>query len=92
VIHIVVINPSPDSSRIAAVRGPGAARRAVYTPLRAPGPRAKSGVTLGGVSLGTFTETGVLPPERRLVLRARNGAFVFRVPAASAVMLTLPAR
>jgi len=58
--------------------------------LQARSLTARSGVTLGGQSFGTQTATGMLAglPSPLAVAPAGHD-YVFRVPAASATMLTV---
>ncbi len=88
--RIVLINEGA-SSRVVAVHAANTPL-ARYEALRAPGLRARGNVTLGAESFGEITTTGSLPAPRRIVVRAARGAYVLRLPAASAVMLTLPVR
>ncbi len=88
--HLVVINkrserPATLSLRVAGVHGP-----ATVESLRAPSIHATGGVTLGGQSFGSETETGVLAGRPQQVTVSPTGAgYTVRVPAASATMLTM---
>jgi hypothetical protein len=64
---------------------------AAYEALRAPALSATAGVSLGGVGFGRLTETGILPAPRPVLARPVDGRYVLRLPAGSAVMLTIPA-
>jgi Glycosyl hydrolase family 79 C-terminal beta domain len=87
-IRVVLINDSLSRSETVAVRGPG--KTATLERLRAPSARATSGVSLGGRSFGSNTTTG-LPRGRLRVtkLTSTAGAYIVRVPATSAALITL---
>ncbi|HLY49248.1 MAG TPA: hypothetical protein VKR21_08630 [Solirubrobacteraceae bacterium] len=89
--HIVLINDS-ERARVIVVQIPGRPGWAAYEALRAPGFSSRSGISLGGVGFGSFTETGVLPAPDPVRLHPVDGGYVLRVPGASAVTLSLPAR
>ncbi|MFZ0089107.1 MAG: glycosyl hydrolase family 79 C-terminal domain-containing protein [Solirubrobacteraceae bacterium] len=92
-IHVIVINkrlrgPATLSLRIASAHGVAIAEQ-----LLAPGVHATGGVTLGGQSFGSATTTGALAgAPSRIAISPSGGAYGVRLPAASATMLTLPAR
>jgi hypothetical protein len=88
-VRVVVINKSL-RGRAVTVRVPEAAGPARLELLTAPSVRATMGVTLGGQSFGSSTETGVLQgtPQTAL-LRPSRGAFTVRLPHAGAALLTL---
>jgi hypothetical protein len=89
-VHVVLVNDSLNHTRWVLVRPPRAGRRAVLQRLLAPSAYARTGVTLGGQSFGPKTVTGRLAGPRRVtVLRPSAGGYTVRVPAASAVMLTI---
>ncbi len=91
--HVVVIDkrtrrPATLRLKIAGVHGPAAVES-----LRAPSIHATGGVTLGGQSFGSETETGVLAGKPQPVTVSPTGAgYTVRVPAASATMLTVATR
>ncbi|MBV8431033.1 MAG: hypothetical protein JO244_07725 [Solirubrobacterales bacterium] len=87
-LRIVLVNAGT-APRDVVVRAPGPARFARYEALRAPGIRATGGISLGGASFGPGTQTGNLGSPRKILVRPRHGDYVLRLPAASAVMLTL---
>jgi hypothetical protein len=89
-IHIVVINDDTARSHVVVIRGLADDDPAAYEALRARGARATGGISLGGASFGALSDSGVLPPARRIVARPVGGAYVLRLSAASAVMLTVP--
>jgi hypothetical protein len=90
-VRIVLINEAPKARNV-AVRAPASAAPAAYESLRAPGPSATAGVSLGGVSFGGITRTGVLPAPHRILVRPLRGRYVLRLPAMSAAMLTVAGR
>jgi Glycosyl hydrolase family 79 C-terminal beta domain len=74
--------------RVGSAKGTGTLER-----LEAPSITAKSGVTLGGEGFGQATYTGKLAGSSTVTtVSPTDGAYVVKVPAASAAMLTLPAR
>jgi hypothetical protein len=91
-VHVVLINDYTAQSRTIDVGIAGATGAATLEYLRAPGVTAKTGVTLGGQGFGTATRTGLLSGRSAAVpVIATHGAYVVKVPPASAAMLTLPA-
>jgi hypothetical protein len=64
--------------------------RAQLQRLAAPSASAASGITLGGRTFGALTATGRLAPPVPDAVTARHGAYRVRVPAASALVLTVP--
>jgi len=89
-VRIVLINDSIAHAETVAVRVPGKAATATLERLRAPSVGSTGGVTLGGRSFRTDTTTG-LPRGRSQTtkLTAVAGAYVVRVPATSAAMITV---
>jgi hypothetical protein len=88
-IRVVTINDGT-TARIVAVRAGVPAGTAVLERLEAPALGAQSGVTLAGQSFGAQTATGVLAgPQRTESVTLVGRDYVFRVAAASAVMLTM---
>jgi hypothetical protein len=91
-VHVVLINDYTAHSRTIDVRVAGATGAATLEYLRAPGVTATTGVTIGGQSFGTATTTGLLSGHSSAVpVTAAHGAYVVKMPPASAAMLTLPA-
>ena len=89
-VRVVLINDSIAHAQTVAVRVPGKAATATLERLRAPSVGSTTGVTLGGRSFRTGTTTGV--PRGRLQttkLTAVAGAYVVRVPATSAALITV---
>ena len=91
-VHVVLINDYTAQSRTVDVRIAGATAAATLERLRAPGVTATSGETIGGQSFGTTTTTGLLSGRSGIAsVTPSRGAYVVRMPPASAAMLTLPA-
>lgn len=89
VVHVVLINDYAPARNV-AVRIAGMRSRAALLRLRAPSIAARAGVTLGGLSFGARTTTGRLAGRAAIVTVKRDdGAYVVRLPPASAAMLTL---
>jgi hypothetical protein len=90
-IRVVLINKDRARSRIAAVRVPGGVGTATLERLEAPSASASTGVTLGGRSLGSQTDTGTLPGASHTdSITPINARYVVSLPPASAALLTLP--
>jgi hypothetical protein len=87
--HVVLINENPAAGRVVEVRGSLGGGPAAYEALRGSRLGATGDVSLGTASFGATTLTGVLPAPRRIFVRPQRGAYVVRVPAASALMLTV---
>jgi hypothetical protein len=88
--HVVLINDYTTQSRTVDVRFAGAHGAATLEPLRAPGIHSLTGVTIGGQSFGTATNTGLLSgPSATVSVEPAHGAYVVRLPPASAATLTL---
>ena len=88
--HVVLINDYTAQSRTVDVRIAGAQGAATLEPLRAPGIHSLTGVTIGGQSFGTATDTGLLSgPSATVSVEPAHGAYVVRLPPASAATLTL---
>ena len=91
-VHVVLINDYTAQSRTIDVQIAGATAAATLEYLRAPGVTATKGVTIGGQSFGTATTSGLLSGHSSAVpVTAAHGAYVVKMPPASAAMLTLPA-
>jgi hypothetical protein len=91
--RVVLINDSLSDARSVLVHPPVAIRRAGLERLQAPSAYARSGVTLGGQSFGTRTTTGRLTGSPHLTpVRPSSGGYQVTVPAASAALLTIPAK
>jgi hypothetical protein len=91
-LRVALINVSPRRSHVIRVAAPGAAGPAALQRLLAPGLTATGGVSLGGRRFAHLSHTGVLPAPRRILLRRTRGAYVVRLPQASAAILTIPTR
>ncbi len=89
-IRMVVINESRTRSQNVELQPPSSSLAAATVErLRAPAVTARQGVTLGGQTYGSQTETGLLGPLHATSLRARaNGTYWVAVPRASAAMVT----
>ena len=91
-VHVVLINEYTAQPRTVAVRIPGVHGRAMLERLQARGVSARTGVTLGGQTYGNATTTGTLSGRSAITpVRRTNGAYVVRLPQASAAMLTIDA-
>ncbi|MBV9337267.1 MAG: hypothetical protein JO243_15400, partial [Solirubrobacterales bacterium] len=89
--RVVLINEYATHSRTVAVRIAGARPLATLERLRAKSVTATTGVTLGGQTFGTATATGTLAGRSTITaVKPIAGAFVVRLPPASAALLTLP--
>ena len=87
-IRVVAINKGRND-RDLALRLPGNRRTATLQRLQGPSLTASSGVTLGGQSFGTITDTGELSgaPDTDSV-KPTDGRYVVHLPAGSAALLT----
>jgi Glycosyl hydrolase family 79 C-terminal beta domain len=88
--RVVLINKDTQASRLVAVRAAAGSGPGTIELLRAPAIGATSGITLGGQSFGAQTRTGVLAgtPAGETV-KPGGGRYTFRLPAASAALLTV---
>jgi len=90
--RVVLINDYTARSRTVAVRIAGVGAPGTLERLRANRVTATTGVTLGGQTFGTATGTGTLAGHSTITaVRPTAGAFLVRLPPASAAMLTLAA-
>jgi hypothetical protein len=90
-IRVVLINKGARPA-LMAIRLAGPTRRATLERLTAPSLLARSGVMLGGRSLGSPTSTGLLSGRRlSSSVDPVAGRYAVRVPAASAAMLVIGA-
>ncbi len=87
-VRAVVINERSRSRRVTLRAPRGGGGSAILERLRAPGVRARSGVTIGAQSFGTQTYTGRLAPASTQTVRSQNGTFTIAVPRYSAALLT----
>jgi hypothetical protein len=88
--RVVLINDYTAQTRTVAVRIPGATGAATLERLRGKGLTATTGVTLGGQGFGNDTTTDTLAGRSAASsVKQSNGAYVVRLPRASATMLTL---
>jgi Glycosyl hydrolase family 79 C-terminal beta domain len=89
-LRIALINDDTAQAQSVSVQVAGARGPATAEGLRAPGASSTHGVTFAGQSFGGETSTGVLAGRRRtLHVFRRAGGYSLRLPAASAVLLTL---
>jgi hypothetical protein len=90
--RVVMINDGEKRQSV-ALSAPGETGAATLERLEAPSYQAVQGVTLGGQSFGSQTQTGSLdgPPSDPTV-KASAGKYKLQLPAASAAMLTIPSR
>ncbi len=92
-VRVVMINDADNGSQQVTLRIASAKGTATLERLEAPSITSKSGVTLGGQSFGAATYTGKLAGKSADTRVApTGGAYVVKVPAASAAMLTFPGR
>jgi len=89
-VRVVLINDSLKHTRWVLVRPPAPSRQADLKRLEAPSAYARTGMTLAGQSFGARTATGVLAGAvHATVLRPVAGAYLVRLPAASAALITI---
>jgi hypothetical protein len=94
-IRVTLINKSTSHPSTVTVRIPAATTTtATLERLQAPSASATQGVTLNGESFGAATRTGVLagPSGLSYVTAVPGGGYTVTLPAASAALLTLPAK
>jgi hypothetical protein len=90
-VRVLLINDSVRSSALAVVRTPVVPGPASLERLRASGPAATSGLSLGGQTFGAASATGVLAPPVAQTVAPRAGTYSVTLPAGSAALLTLAA-
>ena len=81
----VVVTNSHRQPRTLAIRIPGGTARATVERLLAPSLRARSNVTIGGQTLSATGRTGLSDISR---VPRRGNAYVVKIPAGSAALLT----
>ena len=91
-IRIVVINRDTAHTHVVSLpaASSGGGGPATIERLQAPSAASSTGVTLGGESFATGTETGSLAPPSDDAVPKRGGRYLVTMPAASAALLTLP--
>ena len=90
VVRVVLINDSVTRSRLVRLDVAGARGAATVERLQSTGPAATGGVTLGGQTYGRSTATGDLAgPRTTTAIAPGAGAYLVRMPPASAALLTL---
>jgi hypothetical protein len=87
--HVVVINDSLTDNVSVTLTGLTGGNAQLQR-LSAPSASATSGITLGGRTFGKVTGSGQLAPPVPGAVAAHHGAYRVRVPAASALVLTVP--
>jgi len=89
-IRVLLINDDTAQTHLVTVRVAGARGAATLERLQAPSATATQGVTFAGQTFGPSTNTGLLYGQRNMVvLPEAAGAYVVRLPAASATLVTL---
>ncbi len=89
-VRVVVINKSQMQRKTVTVALPqGAGTTATVERMLAPGVAAKTGVTLGGRTFGTATDTGQLGPAEVARAPVARGRVTISVPRASAALVTV---
>ncbi len=89
-VRVVLINEA-SQTRMVRVRVREASGTGMLELLTAPSIRARTGVTLGGQSFGAGTTTGLLSGRpTTYAVTPQESEYALRLPAASAVMLTVP--
>ncbi len=91
-VRVVLVDKDPHRGQTVRIAVPsGTHGRVTVERLSAPGPAARSRVSLGGRSYGARTTTGRLAAMRTTVARRYRGPVVsLRVGAASAALVTFP--
>jgi hypothetical protein len=91
VVHVLLINDALSQATRVTLRLPGSGSApAALQELRAAHVSATSGVTLGGLSYGASTTTGVLAGKSgAAVIRPSHNGYSVRIPPATAALLTL---
>jgi hypothetical protein len=91
-VRVVLIN-TRSRGRMLAVRVRAGGASATVERLLAPSLRARTSVTIGGQSLSATSTTAVPSGHAEIERVARwRGAYHFRIPGASAVLLTIASR
>jgi hypothetical protein len=89
-IRVVLINKDPSRRLVAVLRLPSTGT-ATLERLQAPGIAASGNVTLGGRGFGSWSDSAMLRgPPQTTSLTTADGTLVVKVPAGSAVLLTVP--
>lgn len=88
-VRVVLINERASSEQVLLTAPPGATGPAASEQLLAPSLTATSGVSLGGQSFGSSTDTGILtgPPEDGSIARVK-GVYPVTLPPDSATLLS----
>jgi hypothetical protein len=89
--RVVLINDSPDTSRIVSIEASAPLAMASVLRLQAPSLTATDGITLGGQSFDPNTGSGRLSGSSRTgMLAPLDGRYLVNVPAGSAALVVLP--
>jgi hypothetical protein len=89
--RLVLINDSRTRALTTEIQEAGASKPATVERLQAPSAYAKSGVRIGGRSLGPRTTTGELGPPKTTWTQPSANGYTVAMPAASAALVTIPA-
>jgi hypothetical protein len=89
-LRVLLINPGPSAQRL-TLKIPARSAAGTLERLMAPSLASETGVTLGGRTYGSLTDTGLLagPPSVENV-RPRAATYRVNLPAGSAALLTIP--
>jgi hypothetical protein len=92
-VRVALINDSTSQSRVVTVGVPPNTTTGTLERLQAPSASATQGVTLNGESFGAQTSTGLLAgPSGLTYVKPGAGGYTVTLGAASAALLTLPAK
>jgi hypothetical protein len=93
-VRTVIVNEDVKHGAVIGLRAPaGAGGEASLIRMTARGANARGGVAIGGAGFGAQTSSGLLVPARSTaVTPSRRGVYGFRVPAASAALITFARR
>jgi hypothetical protein len=90
-VRVVLINDSPDTSRLVSIQTETRLGAASVLRLMAPSLSASSGITIGGQSFDPDTDTGRLSGSSRTGLIAPvDDRYLIGVPPGSAALVVLP--
>jgi hypothetical protein len=88
-LRVLLINPGPGARRL-ALKLPSRSAAGTIERLQAPSLASQTGVTLGGRTYGSLTNTGLLAgPSDVETVRPAADVYRVRVPAGSAALLTV---
>jgi hypothetical protein len=90
IVRVAVINKDPRRAKVVSLKVPRALGSGTIESLVAPTLASRTGVTFGGQSFGRGAFDGRLHgAAREIRVVPRHRAYSFRVPAASAALLTV---